>query len=127
MMQKIINEAKELEAEAVRGEEAAQEDFSEFVKDTKESIDVKSKDVVDKSESLAQAEKDRVQKESERDSALTNLEELAQGNADLHNSCDFLLKNFDLRVTARDGEVEALKQGLALFSGASFGAFLQRA
>merc|ERR1719421_266892 len=109
MIEKIIKEAKELEAEAMRSEEAAQEDFEEFTKDTTESIAQKNSDVTSKSQELAQAEGDKVQKEAERDNALQNIEELAQGNADLHKSCDFLLKNFDVRKTARDGEIEALK------------------
>ena len=38
---------------------------------------------------------------------------------------DFTLKNFDTRQAAREDEIEALKQSLAMFSGASFSAFLQ--
>jgi hypothetical protein len=126
MMQKILDEAKELEAEARRGEEEAQADFEEFTKDTTQSIADKTKESVHKAEEKGQREGDRIQKEQERDTAVQELEELAQVNKDLHNSCDFLLKNFGPRGDARDGEIEALKQGLALFSGASFAAFLQR-
>ena len=43
----------------------------------------------------------------------------------LHSSCDFVLKNFDIRQTARDEEIEALKQAKAILSGAKFEAFLQ--
>jgi len=53
------------------------------------------------------------------------LNSLASSNSDLHLSCDYTLKNFDLRQTTRDDEVEALKQSIAIFSGANFGAFLQ--
>merc|ERR1719310_2217353 len=126
MMQKIIDESKAMEEEAVRGENEAVEDYEEFVKDTTESIEAKSADITNKSEDKAKAEKDKIAAEVARDTTLSEIEELEQVDNDLHKSCDFLLKNFDVRVTARDSEVEALKQGLALFSGASFGALLQR-
>merc|ERR1719453_218386 len=103
MMQSIIDEAKELEAEAHRNEEEAQADFEEFTKDTTQSIADKTKEGVHKAEEKGQREGDRIQKEDERDTAVQELEELAQVNKDLHNSCDFLLKNFGPRGEARDG------------------------
>merc|ERR1712032_465096 len=57
---------------------------------------------------------------------VTELEELSNYNAELHKSCDFITKNFDLRQTARDEEVEALKQAKAILSGAKFSDFLQK-
>merc|ERR1719333_883898 len=126
VMQNIIDEAKGLEEEAVRGEEEAQSSFEQFTKDTTQSIADKTRESVNKAEEKSETEKERVQMEAYRDTSLSELEELAQVNSDLHKSCDFLMKNFDSRVEARDKEVEALKQGLALFSGASFAAFLQR-
>merc|ERR1719161_1438446 len=77
-------------------------------------------------EAKAKAEGAKVEATTERDSVLGELEQLANENADLHKSCDFTLKNFDIRQTARDEEIEALKQAIAMFSGASFSAFLSR-
>jgi len=42
-------------------------------------------------------------------------------NGALHEGCDFTLDNFEVRQEAREGEVEALKQAKAIFSGAGFG------
>jgi len=125
MMSGIINDAKAMEAEAIRGEESAQKTYEEFVMDTNNSIEAKVKDITSKTESKAKAEGDKVEAETERDSVLGELEQLANENADLHKSCDFTLKNFELRQTARDEEIEALKQSIAMFSGASFSAFLE--
>jgi len=36
------------------------------------------------------------------------------------------MKNFELRQTARDEEVEALRQAKAILSGAKFSEFLQQ-
>merc|ERR1719335_520640 len=126
MMSGIINDAKAMEAEAIRGEEDAQKTYETFVMDTNMSIDEKTKDIVSKTEAKAKAEEDKVEAQKERDAVLGELEQLANENADLHKSCDFTLKNFELRQTAREEEIEALKQSIAMFSGASFSAFLER-
>merc|ERR1719335_615959 len=125
MMQGIINDAKAMEAEAIRGEEDSQKAYEDFVKETNLSIDAKTKDITNKSEMKARAESDKVEAETEKEAVMGELEQLMNENADLHKSCDFTLKNFELRQTARDDEIEALKQALAMFSGASFSAFLQ--
>merc|ERR1719473_1293442 len=115
MMSSIIDEAKAMEAEAIRGEEDAQTAYEDFVKDTNASIEEKSKDSVNKSESKAKAESDKVEAETQHEAVMGELEQLANENADLHKSCDFTLKNFDIRQSARDDEIEALKQALAMF------------
>jgi len=127
MMQGIIDDAKAMEAEAIRGEEDSQKAYEEFVKDTNTSIESKTKDIVSKSDMKAKAEGDKVEAETELEATMGEIEQLMNENADLHKSCDFTLKNFELRQTARDDEIEALKQALAMFSGASFSAFLQQA
>merc|ERR1740133_695773 len=44
MMQGIIDDAKAMEAEAIRGEEDSQKSYEDFVKDTNTSIEAKTKD-----------------------------------------------------------------------------------
>merc|ERR1719316_1572237 len=107
-------------------EEDAQKTYEQFVMDTNMSIDEKTKDIVAKTEMKAKAEEDKVEAQAERDTVLGELEQLANENADLHKSCDFTLKNFELRQTAREEEIEALKQSIAMFSVASFSAFLEQ-
>merc|ERR1740133_570915 len=126
MMQGIIDDAKAMEAEAIRGEEDSQKSYEDFVKDTNTSIEAKTKDIISKSSMKAKAEQEKVQAETEHEGVTGELEQLANENADLHKSCDFTLKNFELRQTARDDEIEALKQAIAMFSGASFSAFLEQ-
>merc|ERR1719310_297031 len=125
MMQQIIDDAKAMEAEALRGEEDAQKAYESFVTDTNTAIDEKVKDITNKSESKAKAETEKVETEVQRDESMATLEGLSQENADLHRSCDFLMRNFDLRAASRNEEVEALKQGIAMFSGATFSALMQ--
>merc|ERR1719327_301490 len=126
MIQQIINDAKAMEAEAIKSEEDAQKAYEDFVKDTNASIEEKSKDIINKSELKAKAEADKTEKEEEKENVMLTLEQLSNEAADLHKACDFTLKNFDIRQTARDEEVEALKQAKAILSGAKFSAFLQQ-
>jgi len=127
MIQQIINDAKAMEAETIRSEEDAQKAYEDFVKETNSSIEAKSKDIVNKSESKAKAEGDLVETKEKKESVMVELEQLSNYNAELHSSCDFITKNFDLRQTARDEEVEALRQAKAILSGAKFEEFLQSA
>merc|ERR1719161_3472504 len=56
MIQEIINEAKALEAEAVKNEEDAQQAYEGFVKETQASVEEKNREVVNKSDEKAKAE-----------------------------------------------------------------------
>merc|ERR550514_2532912 len=83
MMQKIIDDAKAMEADALRSEEEGQAAYEQFTRDTTESLDQKNRDIVSKSEQKAKAEKDLVTAEASRDQILSELEGLAQVNYDL--------------------------------------------
>merc|ERR1719265_2975915 len=105
MIQQIINDAKAMEAETIRAEEDAQKAYEDFEKETAEA------DLVEAEDSLAAVE--------------LELAQLGNYKLQLHQSYDFVLKNFEIRQTARDEEIEALKQAKAILSGAKFEAFLQ--
>merc|ERR1712071_727443 len=94
MIEQIINDAKAMEAEAIRSEEDAQKAYEDFVKETNASIEAKSKDIVNKSETKAKAETDLVETKEEKESTMVELEQLSNYNAELHSSCDFVMKNF---------------------------------
>jgi chromosome segregation ATPase len=127
MIQQIINDAKAMESETIRSEEDAQKAYEDFVKDTNASIEAKSKDIVNKSETKAKAEADLVEAKENKEAVMLELEQLANYKAELHSSCDFVMKNFEIRQTARDEEIDALKQAKAILSGAKFSEFLQMA
>merc|ERR1719384_1967063 len=127
MIEQIIADARAMESEAIRSEEDAQKAYEDFVKETNASIEAKSKDITNKSQEKAKAEGDLVQANEEKESTLLELEQLSNYNAELHASCDFIVKNFEIRQTARDEEIEALKQAKAILSGADFEALLQAA
>jgi chromosome segregation ATPase len=125
MMQSIINDAKAMEEEAVRGEKDAQADYEKFVQETNASVDAMNTDMSNKGGAKAKAESDLVERQAELNGVLDTILKLESDSKDIHYECDFLLKNFDLRQSTRDDEIYSLQQSLAIFSGASFGAFLQ--
>eukprot|EP00405_Crypthecodinium_cohnii_P011026 CAMPEP_0206442190 /NCGR_PEP_ID=MMETSP0324_2-20121206/13687_1 /ASSEMBLY_ACC=CAM_ASM_000836 /TAXON_ID=2866 /ORGANISM="Crypthecodinium cohnii, Strain Seligo" /LENGTH=676 /DNA_ID=CAMNT_0053910011 /DNA_START=114 /DNA_END=2144 /DNA_ORIENTATION=+ len=120
LLKQIMADAKAMEAEAIRSEEDAQKAYEDFVKDSNAAIEAKSKDIVNKSEEKAKAEGALSEASKSLEAIATELEQLANSKAQLHQSCDFVLKNFDLRQQARSDEIEALKQAKAILSGAKF-------
>merc|ERR1719169_365927 len=126
MLQQIISDAKAMEAETIRAEEDAQKAYEDFVKDTNNSIEAKNKDITNKAENKAKAESELVETKEAKEATMLELEQLSNYNAQLHQSCDFVQKNFEVRQTARDQEIEALKQAKAILSGANFQEFLQQ-
>jgi DNA repair exonuclease SbcCD ATPase subunit len=127
MLEQIISDAKAMENEAIRSEEDAQKAYEDFVKETNGSIEAKSQDIVNKEENKAKAESELVETKEAKEGTMLELEQLGNYKAELHQSCDFVQKNFEVRQTARDEEVEALKQAKAILSGAKFEEFLQKA
>mmetsp|Transcript_21697 Transcript_21697/g.67682 ORF Transcript_21697/g.67682 Transcript_21697/m.67682 type:complete len:691 (+) Transcript_21697:48-2120(+) len=125
MLKTVLADAEAMEAEAVREEEDMQKGYEDFVKDTNAAVDARSREMVDKSEDKATTETELIETEEKRDSALLQLEQLSNYNAQLHSSCDFVMKNFDVRQTARDEEIEALRQAKKILSGDKLAKLLQ--
>merc|ERR1719407_413050 len=98
MLEQIMRDTETLEA------------YETYVKDTNKSIEEKTRDITNKTGEKATAEAEKVAAEEAKETAMNEQQQLMNENADLHKSCDFTLKNFDIRQTARDQEVEVLRQ-----------------
>merc|ERR1719265_1662407 len=120
MIVEIIEEAKTMEAEAIRAEEEAQKAYEDFVAESNAAIEAKTKDSVNKTEEKAKSEAAKVEAEKELENTMIELEKLGMSLTELHAGCDFLMKNFEQRQAALAEEVEALKQAKAIFAGAKF-------
>jgi len=125
MIQTIIDDAKVAENEAITAEADAQKSYEAFVKDTNASIEEKTKDITNKSEAKAKAEVEKTRSEEVLEKVTLDLDGLSSEASELHQACDYTLKNFEIRQTARMQEIEALKQVKAILSGAKFSEFLQ--
>jgi len=126
MIDVIIQDAKTLLAETLRDENDAQVAYENFVKDSTDNIRTKSEQMVNKNKVLADTQETKVNEENNRDTTQDELDNVNDQKVQVHSSCDFTLKNFDVRQQARDEEVEALRQAKAILSGSSAGVFLQK-
>jgi hypothetical protein len=118
MLKNVIGDCTTIEKEATVAEQEAQTAYEQFVTESNASQKAKEEAVVNMSEQLASKEEEQIGKKEDLAGAKEDAEELAAYLADLHKSCDFVLKNFDLRQEARGAEIEALGQALAILSGA---------
>jgi len=120
MIKSIIDDAKAMENEAIVGEEDAQKAYEDFIKESNTSTKEKELESTNKMAEKAKSDQVLVESTEARDAAIGELETLSEANAALHQSCDFIMKNFELRQSARDEEIQALNQATAILSGAKF-------
>merc|ERR1712150_90951 len=109
MLEEVIADSKKLEDDAHASEEDAQSAYEYFMQETNAAVVLANKKIVNLKGAKATAEEELTLSKSDLKSTLDKLEELHQTLADLHGSCDFILKNFDARQEARAQEVQALK------------------
>merc|ERR1719453_1202036 len=118
MIEDIIEDSKEIEAEAISGEKQAQADYEAFVKDSNALIADLSTTVEEKTKALAAANLELEGATGDHESVSDELEALAGVKQDLHGECDFVLKNFEVRQKARLAEMEGIAQAKQILSGA---------
>merc|ERR550514_2484298 len=106
--------------EAEVDEKNAQEEYTEFMADSKEKRAQDSKAIVEKEGVKAGLETDLETAHSDKKAEQKTLLATKEYLADVHGECDWLLENFDLRKAARAEEADALKKAKAVLSGADF-------
>merc|ERR1719160_1182704 len=124
LLQGVIAESEDVEKKALNAENEAQKSYEEYIADSNAANAAASESIMNKSGASAQAEKDKIQAQESRDATIQDLLLLGEHNVALHQDCDFLIKNFEVRQSARAEEIESLANAKAIFSGANFG-FLQ--
>merc|ERR1719265_1080626 len=117
MIEGIINDSKALEADAIAAEQDGQQAYENFMKESNDSITKLSEAIANLSASKGKAEEDLSMTKTDLDRTMKEIEGLHETEADLHGSCDFLLKNFEVRQQARQAEMDALAEAKAILSG----------
>jgi len=118
LIEQIIGDSKALESETTEAEYKAQADYEKFVADSNTLIKNLEAAITAKTKATAAARADSAEAEQDLQNTNDELESLAEFTADLHNQCDFVLKNFDIRQKARNQEMEAIRAAKAILSGA---------
>jgi len=120
MIRNILKETAAMETEGTRAEKSAQVAYEDFAKETTASVEEKEALIGDKKQEKAKAEKALVETRKGREGSEAELADLAEALAGLHDSCDFLMKNFDTRMDARTDEMDSIDKAKQILSGATF-------
>jgi hypothetical protein len=125
MLDGIIAESADVEKKALNAENESQKAYEEYIADSNAAVAAASTSIANKTGAMAMADKDKIAATESRDHTIQDLLLLGEHNVALHQDCDFLIKNFEVRQSARAEEIESLFNAKAIFSGANFG-FLQQ-
>jgi len=120
MIDTLVKELDTEMTEAEVNEKNAQEEYEEMMADSSAKRAADTKSVADKSAALADAEAMVVAKSETLTSTQKELMATHEYIGQLHGECDWILKFFDVRAEARNGEIDALKKAKAVLSGADF-------
>jgi len=120
MLSKIISDAEATESELKITEQQAQEEYASFVSATTASIEADRASIVEKEKQVASAGSEKSYTEEAQLANKAESEKLGDLLKATHLDCDFLLKYFDIRQTARAEELDAIAQAKAILSGADF-------
>merc|ERR1719161_2328466 len=104
--------------EVIAGEQDSQQAYENFMKDSNKSIEEYTKAISNMSADLAKAKEELVRTKEDLAANSVELEDLHATEASLHKSCDYLLKNFEVRQAARLDEIDGLNEAKAILSGA---------
>jgi len=101
-------------------EKDAQSDYEKLISDSAEKRALDSKAITDKEGAKAGAEAEVQAADDSFKSKSTELMETDKYLSGLHQDCDWLLKFFDTRQTARNNEIDALGKAKDVLSGADY-------
>merc|ERR1719321_2190616 len=121
LIQNVIEDAETMEKDAMTAETDAQAAYVEFITNSNAAIKGDKDAIAMKTEQKTQTIADKETSEADRDASLKDAENLYKTKADLHQACDFLIENFDVRQHARIEEMEALEASKQMFHGADLG------
>jgi len=101
-------------------EKDAQKDYEGFMSDASEKRAQDSKSITDKESAKAETESELQTNTDSKNSKNVEAMETAKYIGGLHEECDWLLKYYDARKSARTGEIDALGKAKAVLSGADY-------
>jgi len=120
MIDLLIKDLTKEMTEAETEEKEAQADYKTLMADAAEKRTADSASLTEKTGAKADLEADLMDHESAHQVAVKEMMALQKYIASLHAECDWLLKFFDVRKTARSEEIEALGRAKAVLSGADY-------
>jgi len=120
LMDMVMGEMKTSLTETKMDEKYAQKEYVELMKDSQESRATDLKSMTETESQKAELEGALTEAKENQMLTLEQSQNVIATIAKLHGSCDFILKNFELRLNARTAEIEGLKTAKAVLAGANF-------
>merc|ERR1712126_500534 len=117
LLREIIADTDRMEAEATTDENAAQKAYEEFTRNTNKAVETHLNSITSKEGQLAEAEVKLSAQNDDLANTNEQLTKLKELNGNLHSSCDFVMKNYEIRQTARQEEMDSIVQAKAILSG----------
>jgi len=118
MIEEIVADSKKLEMQALGDEQASQAAYEGYIKDSNKAITSATTDIANKADAKAKADQALAEADGDLKSTIDTILKLGDMATEIHNQCDFLLKNFEERQSARTEEIDALNQAKQIFSSA---------
>jgi len=120
MINLLIKDLDKEMTEAKAGEKNAQADYEQMLGDSAEKRATDGKALTEKNDAKAGLQADVESDTDSKGSAVSELMATEKYISSLHAECDWLLQYFDVRKTARTGEIDSLTKAKAILSGADF-------
>jgi hypothetical protein len=120
LMDMMVRDLEKEMQEAEHNEKTAQKEYEELLADSQETRAQDVKTITTSENSKAELEGQLDEAKTKKTLTEETLSQLASYLADLHQSCDFILANFEVRKEARTSEIDGLVNAKAVLSGASY-------
>jgi hypothetical protein len=120
LMDMVMGEVKTEITEMKMDEKYAQKEYVELMEDSKESRAQDLKSLTENAGTKAELEGSITEAKENQMLTLEQSQNVISTLAKLHGQCDFIIKNFELRLNARTAEIEGLKTAKAVLAGANF-------
>merc|ERR1719253_2409921 len=101
MLEEVLADTRKTEDQAVASEQDSQSAYENFMKDSNKAITKTTQSISDMTGARATAKEELSMAKTDFSQTMSELEGLDATSADLHKSCDYVLKNFDARQAAR--------------------------
>jgi len=120
MIDLLIKDLDKEMTEAATTEKDSQADYEVMMRESAEKRVADSKSLADKQGTKADTEKALADSSAEKKDTVDELFATLKYIQSLHTECDWLMKYFDMRKTARTGEIDSLTKAKAVLSGADY-------
>jgi len=120
LMDMLMGDLKTSLQEAQFTEKQAQKDYVELMQESQEKRQQDGKSIVNEQATKAELEGALTEAKESQHLTMEQLENVHSTIAKLHGSCDFIIKNWEVRQNARTAEIEGLKNAKAVLAGANF-------